>query len=258
MVQRVPVASSSSAARRPARSRGASGCGRNSITGGANRTRWTECSEVRVQHRFAPLRHQRDHVAEAGQARAAGGGSGGLAGSGGSRPGSTARGRRRSAAPNGARAVPPATARASSVPRACRRTGAGRRAMAGGWAGGRWRGTAATAATGLRQPRTRSPGVGRSASVAEADQHHLGRGAAVGRGLDLADALQQHLPGAAQRRRWTGGRPGRRRGCARPPAAPCRRARPGTAFSRVSGVGQVQQVLQHQRRGRRPARGRGR
>ena len=44
MVQRVPVASVSSAARRGARSRGASGCGRNSITGGAKRTRCTEWS----------------------------------------------------------------------------------------------------------------------------------------------------------------------------------------------------------------------
>ncbi len=42
MVQRVPVASASKAARRGARSRGASGCGRSSITGGANRTRCTE------------------------------------------------------------------------------------------------------------------------------------------------------------------------------------------------------------------------
>ena len=64
MVQRAPVALDSSAASFGARSRGASGSVRNSITGGAKRTRWVGVQQMRVQHRLALLFHQRRDVAE--------------------------------------------------------------------------------------------------------------------------------------------------------------------------------------------------
>ena len=146
--------------RRAARSRGASGCGRSSITGGAKRTRcteWIRCACSIASRRSAT---RRGDVAEARPAAA------------------------RVRAP--ATGAPPATARAPPPPpTACRRRRCRRRAGV---------------AHARRQPPHQIAGRRQVGDVAEPDQHHLGGGAPVGRGLHLADALQQHLPGARQHR----------------------------------------------------------
>ena len=61
---------SAAPARREARSRGASGSGRNSITGGAKRTRCTECSRCACSIASFCSRHQRDDIAERRRAAA--------------------------------------------------------------------------------------------------------------------------------------------------------------------------------------------
>ena len=75
IVQRVPVASVSSAPRRDARSFGASGCGRSSITGGAKRTRcteWTRCACSIASRRSATSAVTSRKLARRGAASASG------------------------------------------------------------------------------------------------------------------------------------------------------------------------------------------
>ena len=174
---------------------GASGCGRSSITGGAKRTRCTEW--IRCACSIA----SRCSATSAMTSRKLG------------------RRRRRRRRHRPASAPPPAH---RAQRRRHRRSAAARAAPA------------RLAPAPSRQPPHQVARRRQFGDMAQADQHHLGRGAAVRRGLHLADALQQHLPGARQHRHRQLDPPAPRRGCARPPAVLARRAAPARDFSRVS------------------------
>ena len=204
MVQRVPVASVSSAARR-----GGEVARRLRLRAQLDHRRGEadqmhRVQQMRVQHRLLPFGHQGDDIAEG--------------------------------ASRGAVALHRGRLPSNQVRRAVRRPPAHRRrphdtATAAGGDGAVVPCVGAVAPRSAGEPGRRASAVG---DVAEADQHHLGRGAAVGGGFHLADALQQHLPGAGQHRHASAGRPVRRRGCVRLPADPWLSRRPGTDFSRVT------------------------
>ena len=215
MVQRVPVASVSRAAsfeRQVARRLGL----RPQLDhrrGEADQVHRVQ--QMRVQHRLALLGHQRGDVAEAREVR---------------RGGRVARRRDRRRAP----------AMATRAVAAGHLGHGGRRHWAAGaeWRCGRWLRRAAG------EPAHQVAGRRQVGDVAEADQHHLGRGAAVGRGFHLADALQQHLPGARQR--------GHRQPVGQGGAAGAfglgqllAVAQRGHGFQAGQRVHQLQQVLQH-------------
>ena len=205
MVQRVPVASVSSAARlrgqvaRRLRLRPQLDHRR----GEAHQV--DRVHQMRVQHRLALLGHQRGDIAETGQARAG-----------------------RAVAAQRPPAPPPATAahrRHRPAEAAAVRAGAG-----------------AGAAAGSR--RTRSPGVGRSATWHRRISTISAAARRSGAVSTSPTPFSSICQARASDRHATAGRPAPRRACAPPRAVPGCRAAPGTDFSRVRVWSQLQQVLQ--------------